>query len=133
MRVKNRVFEQILKKNSITKKEFSSYSKIPYNTVVGWKKRDLIPDYALVILKDMNYRKRLDESMKEEAEDSLLVENRLTLEEEKIIKSLFWGTNYTVNKIIKEACKGNQKIIKKIEDNLSFKMQKQILGKIKSA
>ena len=60
MKITNSLFEQMLTNSNISKKEFSNYSKIPYNTVLGWKKRNQIPAYAIVLLKDMNYRKKLD-------------------------------------------------------------------------
>ena len=61
MEITNTIFETLLTKNNFKKKEFAEYSKIPYDTVVGWKKKGYVPAYAMVILKDMIYRKKLDE------------------------------------------------------------------------
>lgn len=128
MKIKNELFEQILKQNDITKKKFSQYSKIPYNTVVGWRKKETVPAYAMVILKDMGYRKKLNNDVIEK--DDNLISTKLTLQEKNKLKSIFWGTNYTINSITQEIHKGNQKILKKIKENLSLKMQKQIIGKL---
>ncbi len=64
MEITNTIFETLLKKNNFKKKEFSDYSKIPYDTVVGWKKKEYVPPYAIAILKDMNYRKNLMKKLK---------------------------------------------------------------------
>lgn len=61
MEITNTIFETLLKKNNFKKKEFADYSKIPYDTVVGWKKKECVSPYSMVILKDMIYRKKLDE------------------------------------------------------------------------
>ena len=137
MEISNIIFEKVLINNNISKKEFSEYSKIPYDTVAGWKKRNHVPAYAMVILKDMNYRKKLDF----DAENDLRKNNiiiattnySLTMNEEKRLKSVFWGTNYTTNDII-DGIKGkNQKMMKRIEENLPFNMQRQIIGKLANA
>jgi len=137
MEISNIIFEKVLINNNISKKEFSEYSKIPYDTVAGWKKRNHVPAYAMVILKDMNYRKKLDF----DAENDLRKNNiiiattnySLTMNEEKRLKSVFWGTNYTTNAII-DGIKGkNQKMMKRIEENLPFNMQRQIIGKLANA
>ncbi|MAD43261.1 MAG: hypothetical protein CL623_12845 [Arcobacter sp.] len=137
MEISNIIFEKVLINNNISKKEFSEYSKIPYDTVAGWKKRNHVPAYAMVILKDMNYRKKLDL----DAENDLRKNNiiiattnySLTRNEEKRLKSVFWGTNYTTNDII-DGIKGkNQKMMKRIEENLPFNMQRQIIGKLANA
>lgn len=66
MEIANTTFETLLTKNTFKKKDFSEYAKIPYDTVVGWKKKNHVPAYAMVILKDMIYRKNLDQNIKEE-------------------------------------------------------------------
>ena len=53
MEITNTIFETLLTKNNFMKKDFAQYSKIPYDTVVGWKKKGYVPPYAIVILKDM--------------------------------------------------------------------------------
>ena len=137
MEVTNKVFEKLLIKNNISKKEFSEYSKIPYDTVVGWKKRNNVPPYAMVILKDMNYRKKLDLEVSNDLRKKFTTTSKnnysLTRNEEKRLKSVFWGTNYTTNDIVKGIKEKNQKIIKRLEENLPFTMQRQIVGKLANA
>jgi transcriptional regulator with XRE-family HTH domain len=53
-------FVDFLKSNNITQKAFSKYAKISYDTVTGWKKKGRVPLYAMVIAKDMIFRKRYD-------------------------------------------------------------------------
>lgn len=137
MEITNILFEKILINNNISKKEFSEYSKIPYDTVAGWKKRNNVPAYAMVILKDMNYRKKLDLDAANDLRKNNTIISRtnyyLTKNEEKRLKSVFWGTNYTINDIV-DGIKGkNQKMMKRIEENLPFNMQRQIVGKLANA
>ena len=54
----NSNFEALLKLKGISKKEFSKYSGISYNTVAGWKKKGEVPVYAVTILKQMPSRKK---------------------------------------------------------------------------
>lgn len=137
MEITNIIFEKLLINNNISKKEFSEYSKIPYDTVTGWKKRNHVPPYAIVILKDMNYRKKLDLETSNDLRrnDATLSKSNYSLSknEEKRLKSIFWGTNYTTNDIIKGIQEKNQKIIKRFEDNLPFNMQRQIVSKLTNA
>lgn len=137
MEVTNIIFEKLLINSNISKKDFSEYSKIPYDTVVGWKKRNHVPAYAMVILKDMNYRKKLDLKASQDLRKNSRVVSRinhsLTRNEEKRLKSVFWGTNYTTNDIIRGIKEKNQKILKRIEENLPFSMQRQIVGKLNNA
>ena len=137
MEITNVIFEKVLINNNISKKEFSEYSKIPYDTVAGWKKKSHVPAYAMVILKDMNYRKKLDLDAANDLRknNTLIVTTNysLTKNEEKRLKSVFWGTNYTINDII-DGIKGkNKKMMKRIEENLPFNMQRQIIGKLANA
>ncbi|PIE84863.1 hypothetical protein CSA08_04990 [Candidatus Gracilibacteria bacterium] len=135
MKVNNTLFEKLLKNNSFSKKDFSTYSKIPYDTVVGWRKRNNVPAYAMVILKDMIYRQKLNlEALKEfQKEDKLKIDYSLTKNEEKRLKSVFWGTNYTIGDIVKGIKEKNQKILNQLEKNLPFSMQNQIIGKLANA
>lgn len=137
MEITNILFEKMLINNNISKKEFSEYSKIPYDTVAGWKKRNNVPAYAMVILKDMNYRKKLDLDAANDLRKNNTIISRtnysLTKNEEKRLKSVFWGTNYTINDIV-DGIKGkNQKMMKRIEENLPFNIQRQIVGKLANA
>lgn len=137
MKITNIIFEKMLINNNISKKEFSEYSKIPYDTVVGWKKRNHVPPYAIVILKDMNYRKKLDLDAVNDLRKNNTISSEtnysLTKNEEKRLKSVFWGTNYTINDIVNGIKGKNQKMLKRIEENLPFNMQRQIIGKLANA
>ena len=57
----------------------------------------------------------------------------LTKTEENRLKSVFWGTNFTTEDILNGIKEKNQKILKKIEENLPLNLQKQILGKLNYA
>ena len=62
------------------------------------------------------------------------IENyNLTKIEENKLKAVFWGTNFTTDDILKGIREKNQKILKKIEENLPLNLQKQILGKLNYA
>ena len=137
MEITNTIFETLLTKNDFKKKEFADYSKIPYDTVVGWKKKGYVPPYAMVILKDMIYRKKLDEEteklLKRNINPITIKNYNLTKIEENKLKAVFWGTNFTTDDILKGIREKNQKILKKIEENLPLNLQKQILGKLNYA
>ena len=133
MEVKHIVFEKLLSNNNLKKTDFANYSKIPYFTVAGWKKRDSVPPYAMVILKDMIYRKKLDMEAEQTLRRSYSVPQMnyaLTPNEENQLKSVFWGTNYTIDDIAKEIQHNNQNIIKRVEENLPLDMRTQIIGKL---
>jgi hypothetical protein len=53
MKTPNKIFEQLLYLKGISKKAFSKYSGISYNTVAGWKKSGFVPSYAMVLLRQM--------------------------------------------------------------------------------
>ncbi|MGJ0319904.1 hypothetical protein [Aliarcobacter cryaerophilus] len=122
MEITNTIFEPLLKKNNFKKKEFADYSKIPYDTVVGWKKKEYVPPYAMVILKDMIYRKKLDEEteklLKRNLQPMVNQNHNLTKTEENRLKSLFWGTNFTIDDILKGIKDKNKKVMKKLEENI---------------
>jgi len=133
MEVKHIVFEKLLSNNNIKKTDFANYSKIPYFTVAGWKKRDSVPPYAMVILKDMIYRNKLELEAEQNLRRGYIVKKvnySLTVEEEKKLKSVFWGTNYTIDDIAKEIKENNQNIIKRVEENLPLDLKTQIIGKL---
>ena len=93
MEITNTIFETLLTKNNFKKKEFAEYSKIPYDTVAGWKKKGFVPPYAMVILKDMIYRKRLDKEvskvLKRDLQSQINQNHLLTKTEENRLKSVF--------------------------------------------
>jgi hypothetical protein len=134
MEITNTLFENLLTRNDFKKKDFSQYSKIPYDTVVGWKKKDRIPSYAMVILKDMIYRKKLDQETAQTLKQNFImpvkVHHSLTQNEEKRLTSVFWGTNFTTDDIVKGIREKNEKFLKRLEDNLPLNLQKQILSKL---
>ncbi|WP_457562746.1 hypothetical protein [Caminibacter pacificus] len=65
-KIDHKIFVNTLKAKGITQKAFALYSKIPYDTVTGWKKKGKVPPYAMVIAKDMAYRMRLDEQIRKQ-------------------------------------------------------------------
>jgi len=91
----------------------------------------------MVILKDMNYRRKLDlevsQNLRKNFTPTSRIKYSLTQKEEKRLKSVFWGTNYTTSDIVKGIKENNQKILKRLEENLSFNMQRQIIGKLTNA
>ena len=134
MEITNTIFETLLTKNNFKKKEFAEYSKIPYDTVVGWKKKGYVPAYAMVILKDMIYRKKLDEeteqALKRNVQTIVNQKNILTKNEENRLKSVFWGTNFTTEDILRGIKEKNQKIMQKMKENMSKTEIKEITLKI---
>ncbi len=52
MKVDHRKFESMLSAKNISKKRFSQYAQIPYDTVAGWKKSAKVPAYAMVLLQN---------------------------------------------------------------------------------
>ena len=134
MEITNTIFETLLTKNNFKKKEFAEYSKIPYDTVVGWKKKGYVPAYAMVILKDMIYRKKLDEeteqTLKRNIQPIINQNHNLTKIEEKKLKSVFWGTNFTREDILRGIKEKNQKIMQKMKENMSKTEIKEITLKI---
>ena len=134
MEITNTIFETLLTKNNFKKKEFAQYSKIPYDTVVGWKKKGYVPAYAMVILKDMIYRKKLDEeteqTLKRNIQPIINQNHNLTKIEENKLKSVFWGTNFTTEDILRGIKEKNQKIMQKMKENMSKTEIKEITLKI---
>ena len=134
MEITNTIFETLLIKNNFKKKEFAEYSKIPYDTVVGWKKKGYVPAYAMVILKDMIYRKKLDEeteqTLKRNIQPIINQNHNLTKIEENKLKSVFWGTNFTTEDILRGIKEKNQKIMQKMKENMSKTEIKEITLKI---
>jgi prephenate dehydratase len=85
----------------------------------------------------MIYRKKLDEEteklLKRNINPITIKNYNLTKIEENKLKAVFWGTNFTTDDILKGIREKNQKILKKIEENLPLNLQKQILGKLNYA
>ena len=122
MEITNTIFETLLTKNNFKKRDFADYSKIPYDTVVGWKKKGYVPPYAMVILKDMIYRKKLDEQTEQlfnrNTQPITKQNHNLTKIEENKLKFVFWGTNFTIDDILNGIKDKNKKVMKKLEENI---------------
>nr|DAF25292.1 MAG TPA: RK RWP-RK domain [Caudoviricetes sp.]DAN67431.1 MAG TPA: RK RWP-RK domain [Caudoviricetes sp.] len=41
-----KIFEEILENAKISKKDFSEIAKIPYQTIMNWKRIDSVPDWV---------------------------------------------------------------------------------------
>ena len=80
------------------------------------------------------YRKKLDieteQLFKRNIQTDINQNHNLTKTEENRLKSLFWGTNFTMDDILKGIKDNNQNIINKLEKNLSKTIIKEILQKI---
>lgn len=136
MEVSNTIFEKLLSNNNFKKSDFAEYSKIPYNTVAGWKKKNQVPSYAMVILKDMIYRVKLELEAEQQLRKAYIIPRvnySLTPNEEKKLKSVFWGTNYTIDDIASGIQHNSQNIIKRVEENLPLDIRTQIIGKLTHA
>ena len=76
----------------------------------------------MVILEDMIYRKKLNEEteklLKKNLQPMINQNHNLTNTEENRLKSLFWGTNFTIDDILKEIKDKNKKVMKKLEENI---------------
>ena len=76
----------------------------------------------MVILKDMIYRKKLNEEteklLKKNLQPMINQNHNLTKTEENRLKSLFWGTNFTIDDILNEIKDKNKKVMKKLEENI---------------
>lgn len=117
------LFDASLEARGITKREFSTYSHIPYDTVAGWKKRGIAPDNALNILKTMPIqRKKQTNIVKKEKMTNEAVKNY------KIIQAAFWGKNVTVDVILSKVKEQDIEYIKPIFDNVFYKDIIALLG-----
>ena len=132
LKLDNLLFEKALTANGITKKAFARYAKIPYYTVAGWKKSGKVPAYAMVIVRDMSYRKRLDETAKQQMarrdKHGSFTEIDLLPGEKKRIEAAFWGTNYTAEEIIHHVRNGDKKWLTRFSENTPQKLQDKVLG-----
>ena len=131
VKINHLLFEKILSSNKISKKAFSEYAKIPYYTVAGWKKSGTVPAYAMVIARDMVYRKRLDEKAKQQMQRGLkdisIMKLNLLPKEKKRIESAFWGTNYIAEEIVREVLKGNSKFVKQFNENVPNSLREKVM------
>jgi len=131
MKINHLIFDKILTTKKITKKAFSDYAKIPYYTVAGWKKSGTVPAYAMVIARDMVYRKMLDEKAKQQMQralkDASTMELNLFPKEKKRIEGAFWGTNYIAEEIVQEVLKGNSKFVKQFNENVPKSLREKVM------
>ena len=121
-KIDHKLFVNTLKAKGITQKAFAQYAKIPYDTVTGWKKKGKVPAYAMVIAKDMAYRKRLDEQTRQQLQkrhkrDRIEVIG-LQPAEQKRIEAAFWGSNYTAGEIVEKIQQGDRDFEKRLKENV---------------
>ena len=130
MKIDHTLFVRTLKARGITQKEFASYAKIPYDTVTGWKKKGKVPAYAMVIAKDMAYRKELDTQMqmKRRFKQGMTPVPYLTPKERERIEAAFWGSNYTTGEIIGKVVQGDEKFVKQFHENVPQELQKKVMA-----
>ena len=78
--------------------------------------------YAMVILKDMIYRKKLNEETEKLFKrniNTITIKNyNLTKIEQNKLKAVFCGTNFTIDDILKGIKDKNKKVMKKLEENI---------------
>jgi len=134
MKIDHTLFVHTLKARGITQKEFSNYAKIPYDTVTGWKKKGKVPAYAMVIAKDMAYRKELDRQAQMQMQRKMKKDETsvpyLTPKESKRIEAAFWGSNYTAGEIIEKVTQGDQKFVKQFHQNVPQELQKKVMANV---
>ncbi len=134
MKIDHTLFIRALKARGLTQRAFAKYAKIPYDTVTGWKKRGRVPAYAMVIVKDMAYRKELDAQaqmqMKRRFKKDLTNLSHLLPKEQKRIEAAFWGSNYTAGEIIYKVTQGDEKFVKQFHQNVPQELQQKIMTKV---
>lgn len=116
-------FDAALHARGVTKKEFALKNNIPYNTVTGWKKRGVAPNYALQLLKNMPFNTG---SVEQKIQKRYLQET--TPINPKIITAAFWGKNYTFEEIIENAKGGDPKFLLPLFENVFYKDIARALG-----
>ena len=110
------IFDQALKYQNITKKEFAQKSNIPYDTVAGWKRNGSVPDFAFVLLKKIAFT----ENPRRHQLKLKPTPIKLTEQLKKEIQVAFWGKDYEISYILKEVRKGNAKFVKPFFENLFY-------------
>jgi len=136
MKIDHTLFIRTLKTRGITQKEFARYAKIPYDTVTGWKKKAKVPAYAMVIAKDMAYRKTLDTQaqmqMKRRFKNEAVILPHLLPKEKKRIEAAFWGSNYTVGEIVQKVGQGDEKFMKQFRQNVPEDLQQKVMDSLRA-
>ncbi len=125
--MKAKLFDAALLAKGITKREYSTFANIPYDTVAGWKKRGVAPEHALIILKNMplNLNKKHIIRIKR-----VPIQNREDTETKnyKILQAAFWGKNVTVETILAKVQEKNPDYLKPIFKNVFYKDIVSLLG-----
>ena len=113
------LFDKVLKYHGMTKKEFADKSKIPYDTVAGWKRSGNVPNYAFVLLKKIAFT----ENPRKHQLKLTPVRHMKITDTNRLIKEIqvaFWGKNYEPTYILKEVKKGNPTFVKPFFENLFY-------------
>lgn len=134
MKIDHTLFMSTLKAKGLTQKAFAEYAKISYNTVTGWKKKGKVPAYAMVIAKDMAYRKKLDTQaqmqMKRRFKKDVAILLHLLPKEQKRIEAAFWGSNYTAGEIVQKVGQGDEKFVKQFHQNVPQDLQQKVMDSL---
>jgi hypothetical protein len=116
------LFDAALSARGITKREFATFSNIPYDTVAGWKKRGVAPDHAFIILKNIPIKLK-------RTKKSLIYQHENTKSKNyKILQAAFWGKNITVETILAKVQEKNPEYLKPIFKNVFYKDIVSLLG-----
>jgi transcriptional regulator with XRE-family HTH domain len=136
MKIDHTLFIRTLKAKGLTQKAFAEYAKISYDTVTGWKKKGKVPAYAMVIAKDMAYRKQLDEQAKMQMKRRFKIEPailpHLLPKEKKRIEAAFWGSNYSAGEIVQKVGQGDEKFVKQFRQNVPEELQKKVMDSLRA-
>jgi len=111
-------FDKALKHYGLNKKDFAKKSKIPYDTVAGWKRGGHVPEYAFVLLKQLAF---LEDSVTHAEMVKPVVKASMDAKLEKEIRVAFWGKDYSPLYVLKEVKKANVKFVKPFFENLYHK------------
>jgi len=122
------LFDKALKYNGLTKKEFAKESKIPYDTVAGWRKSGRVPDYAVALLKNIGARRKRGYAAPVTGGRKYAGLKTVDRKMAKRIQAAFWGKNYDYLQIIDAVEKGKPEFVKTFFENLFFKDVLLILG-----
>ncbi|MBN2896755.1 MAG: hypothetical protein JXK05_12780 [Campylobacterales bacterium] len=125
---KAELFDKALSYHGLSKREFAKQSRIPYDTVAGWKKRGEVPEYAIVLLKKIameqhrGYAHRVNPAIRRKGMKTL--NSRLI----KRIEAAFWGKNVGWDTIVKAVKGGDPAYVKPFFENLYYKDVVAVLG-----
>ncbi len=120
---KSEIFEGGLKLYNLTKKEYAQKAKIPYDTVVGWKRKGNVPNYAFELLKRIAY---IEDRMPEPKFKK--IKPQIDKELIKKVQVAFWGQDIDPIDIIKKARRGNKEYLTTIVKNIWTKEVVRLIG-----